>query len=127
MSRRPSGWAAPIATAGNAATTDKLAGHVAPRDPALWRSSANPRPQLYALNRERPEFVRFVNPGDLRVADQSCGTSTCHGAIVDKVRTSLMSHGAFLWGAALYNNGALPAESAPSSARATPATASRRS
>jgi hypothetical protein len=93
---------------GNAATTDKLAGHIAPRDPALWRSSANPVRSYTAVNRERPEFVRFVNPGDLRIADQSCGTSTCHGPIVDKVRTSLMSHGAFLWGAALYNNGAFP-------------------
>jgi hypothetical protein len=27
---------------------------------------------------------------------------------VDKVRTNMMSHGAFLWGAALYNNGAFP-------------------
>jgi hypothetical protein len=93
---------------GKADTTDKLAAHVAPRDPALWRSTANPARSYTALNRERPDFVRFVNPGDLRVADQSCGTSTCHAAIVDKVRTSLMSHGAFLWGAALYNNGAFP-------------------
>jgi hypothetical protein len=93
---------------GKADTTDKLAGHVAPRDPALWRSTGNPVRSYAQLNRERPDFVRFVNPGDLRVADQSCGTSTCHGAIVDKVRTSLMSHGAFLWGAALYNNGAFP-------------------
>src|SRR5687767_1299016 len=78
---------------GNAGATDKLAAHVAPRDPALWRSTANPARSYTALNRERPEFVRFVNPGDLRVADQSCGSSTCHRAIVDKVRTSLMSHG----------------------------------
>ncbi len=60
------------------------------------------------LNQESPEFVRFRNPGDLRIADQSCGSASCHGAIVDKVRTSMMSHGAFLWGAALYNNGAFP-------------------
>ncbi len=93
---------------GNAGTTDKLAAHVAPRDRALWRSAANPPRSYAALNRESPEFVRFFNPGDLRIADQTCGSRNCHGAIVDKVRTSLMSHGAFLWGAALYNNGAFP-------------------
>jgi hypothetical protein len=93
---------------GNADTTDKLTAHVAPRDRAAWRSAANPPRSYAALNRESPEFVRFFNPGDLRIADQTCGSQNCHGAIVAKVRTSLMSHGAFLWGAALYNNGAFP-------------------
>ena len=93
---------------GRADTTDKLAAHVAPRNRALWRTAANPSAHYAALNQESPEFVRFVNPGDLRVADQTCGNRNCHGAIVAKVRTSLMSHGAFLWGAALYNNGAFP-------------------
>ena len=50
------------------------------------RRAATPR-----STRRAPEFVRFVNPGDLRVADQTCGTAACHGAIVAKVRTSLMS------------------------------------
>jgi hypothetical protein len=60
------------------------------------------------LNRESPEFIRFMNPGDLRVANETCGNKGCHLSIVQKVRTSMMSHGAFLWGAALYNNGAFP-------------------
>src|ERR1700677_2991774 len=50
----------------------------------------------------------FVNPGDLRVAHISCGTSGCHPSEVDNNRKSMMTHGAMLWGAALYNNGAFP-------------------
>jgi hypothetical protein len=93
---------------GRADTTDKLTAHVAPRNREVWTGSANPQRSYAALNRESPEFVRFINPGDLRIADQSCGKSRCHTDIVTRVRTSMMSHGAFLWGAALYNNGAFP-------------------
>jgi hypothetical protein len=93
---------------GRADTTVKLAAHVTPRYPNEWPTSANPVRSYTLLNRESPEFVRFINPGDLRVADQSCGAAACHAPIVAKVRTSMMSHGAFLWGAALYNNGAFP-------------------
>ena len=93
---------------GNADTSEKAKGHVAPRNPALWQSSGNPVRSYTLLNRESPAYVRFRNPGDLRIAADTCGSSSCHGAIVDKVRTSMMSHGAFLWGAALYNNGAFP-------------------
>ena len=95
---------------GNAQTTEKLRGHVPARYPQYWQSSANPVRSYTLLNRESPEFVRFRNPGDLRTADQTCGSQSCHGPIVDKMRTSLMSHGAFLWGAALYNNGGVSAE-----------------
>jgi hypothetical protein len=93
---------------GRADTTDILQAHIAPRNPKIWKSAANPIRDYAELNRESPEFVRFRNPGDLRVAAQTCGKSKCHGEIVAKVRTSMMSHGAFLWGAALYNNGAFP-------------------
>jgi hypothetical protein len=93
---------------GRADTTDKLQAHVAPRKPKVWTSAANPVRNYAELNQESPEFVRFVNPGDLRIADQTCGRSKCHSEIVAKVRTSMMSHGAFLWGAALYNNGGFP-------------------
>ncbi len=54
------------------------------------------------------DYVRFVNPGDLRVAEKTCGLAGCHTAEVRKVQTSMMTHGAMLWGAALYNNGAYP-------------------
>ncbi len=58
------------------------------------------------LNHESPAFIRFMNPGDLRVAHISCGQ--CHAAEVREVRKSMMTHGCMLWGAALYNNGAIP-------------------
>ena len=80
--------------------------HVAPRNPVFWESSAKPSDASVLLNHESPEFIRFVNPADLRVADKACGL--CHGDIVRNVGKSMMNHGAMLWGAALYNNGAVP-------------------
>jgi hypothetical protein len=98
---------------GSAAYDDvKRRAHVAPRHPDEWPTSANPERSYAALNRESPEFVRFINPGDLRVADQSCGASGCHPSEVSRVRNSMMTHGAMLWGAALYNNGAFPLKQA---------------
>ena len=93
---------------GNANTTVKEFAHVAPRFPEAWRSSGNPVRSYTLLNHESPEFTMFVNPGDLRVAHISCGTSGCHPGEVDNNRKSMMTHGAMLWGAALYNNGAFP-------------------
>src|SRR5437899_2208401 len=46
--------------------------------------------------------------GDLRIAHLSCGTAGCHGQEVLQNRKSMMAHGCMLWGAALYNNGAVP-------------------
>lgn len=80
--------------------------HVAPQNPVFWQSSANPADSSVLLNHESPEFIRFVNPGDLRVAEQACGQ--CHQPIIDNVWHSMMNHGAMLWGAAAYNNGAAP-------------------
>ncbi len=57
------------------------------------------------LNKESPEYVRFRNPGDLRIADEACGA--CHSEIVAAVQVSLMSTAAMFWGAAAYNNGIL--------------------
>jgi hypothetical protein len=70
--------------------------------------SANPVRVYTDWLREDWDYVRFVNPGDLRVAEKTCGVSGCHAAEVRKVQTSMMTHGAMLWGAALYNNGAFP-------------------
>ena len=81
---------------------------MAPRNPVFWESSANPSDSTILLNHESAEFIQFVNPGDLRVADKACGT--CHQAIIKNVGHSMMRHGAMLWGAALYNNGAYPAK-----------------
>jgi hypothetical protein len=97
---------------GNAGATDKHQAHVAPRFPQAWRSSANPVRSYTLLNHENPEFVRFVNPGDLRIAHISCGSANCHPKEVLQVRKSMMAHGCMLWGAALYNNGATPSKRA---------------
>src|SRR5438093_20244 len=86
----------------------KKKAHVQPRFPEEWKSSANPKRSYALVNRESPEFMRFVNPGDLRVAPMSCGTVDCHPGEVHKVNKSMMTTGSMLWGAALYNNGSFP-------------------
>jgi hypothetical protein len=91
---------------GNPMATDKFHAHVHPAIPDAWPSSANPVRSYTLLNHESPEFIRFVNPGDLRVAAFTCGQ--CHAQEVMQVRKSMMTHGCMLWGAALYNNGAVP-------------------
>ncbi len=72
--------------------------HVLPKYPAAWKypSSANPEDSYTLLNREAPEYVRFVNPGDYRVARESCGA--CHLRIIQATERSLMSTSAMLWG-----------------------------
>jgi hypothetical protein len=97
---------------GDPATTVKERAHVAPTFPDAWRSSANPVRSYTLLNHESPEFIRFVNPGDLRVADVGCGTTACHPNEVLQNRKSMMTHGCMLWQAALYNNGAYPIKQA---------------
>jgi hypothetical protein len=84
--------------------------HIAPRHPDVWSSSANPPNSHAALNHESPEFIRFINPGDLRVAKEACGL--CHGDIVERVSNSMMNHGGMLWNAAAYNNGAIDIKNA---------------
>ena len=76
--------------------------HILPRNKEFWKTSANPPNSNVWLNHESDEFVRFMNPGDLRVAKQACGL--CHGEIVRNVEHSMMNTGPMLWGAALYNN-----------------------
>jgi hypothetical protein len=93
---------------GDAGATDKAKAHVAARYPQFWPTAANPVRTYTLLNHESPEFVRFINPGDLRIAHISCGTAGCHSAEVDQNRKSMMTTGCMLWGAALYNNGSVP-------------------
>src|SRR5262245_6146587 len=97
---------------GDASAADKDRAHVRPRYPQFWTSSANPVRSYALLNHESPEFVRFVNPGDLRVAHISCGTAGCHPREVQTNRKQIMSTGCMLWGAALYNNGSFPLKKA---------------
>lgn len=82
--------------------------HVSPGSYLQWNgpSSANPKGSYTKLNRQTPEFIRFMNPGDLRVAREACGA--CHLPIIQASERSLMATSAMLWGGAAYNNGILP-------------------
>lgn len=93
-------------------TECKEKAHIQPRFPSAWITSANPVRTYTLLNHEAPEFIRFVNPGDLRIAHISCGTTGCHAQEVLQNRKSMMTHGCMLWGAAIYNNGAAPVKRA---------------
>lgn len=82
--------------------------HVQPRYPTAWHypSSANPQRSYTLLNKESPEFIRFINPSDYRVAHKACGA--CHADTIEAAKRSLMTTSAMLWGGAAYNNGILP-------------------
>ncbi len=82
--------------------------HVLPRYPAAWNwpSSANPKRTYTLLNKEAPQYIRFVNPSDYRVAREACGA--CHIEIIEAAERSLMATGAMLFGGAGYNNGIVP-------------------
>ena len=97
---------------GDAKALAKEHAHVHPRgpwyrtqDPSAPVSAGNPQRSGQVWLMEDPAFVRFVNPGDLRVAEFACGK--CHSGYTNNVKHSMMAHGAMLWGAALYNNGAI--------------------
>ncbi len=101
-----------IATGTNRSSTEyeqaKNRAHPKSSNSDFARSSANPVRPYTAWLRENYDYIRFINPGDLRVAAQTCGQSGCHVAEVRRVKTSMMTTGAMLWGAALYNNGSFP-------------------
>lgn len=80
--------------------------HVQPRFAADAVRAGNPKRAYTRWLQESYEYIRFVNPGDLRAAPETCGV--CHAAETRYVKTSMMTHGAMLWGAAMYNNGAYP-------------------
>jgi hypothetical protein len=79
--------------------------HVQPRD-ASFRNRSNLAERTFTKwLKESAEYIKFVNPGDLRVASETCGSLGCHAAETRAVSTSMMTHAGMLWGAALYNNG----------------------
>jgi len=86
--------------------------HPEPRYHELRDRAVIPPASFTLWLRESPEYIKFVNPGDLRVAEQTCGQLGCHASEVRAVSTSVMTHVGFLWGAALYNNGAFPLKDA---------------
>jgi hypothetical protein len=82
--------------------------HVLPTLPESWHwpRSANPAHSFALLNKESPEYIRFVNPSDYRVVRESCGA--CHLETIHAAERSMMATGVMLWGGASYNNGILP-------------------
>src|SRR5258708_15230095 len=82
--------------------------HVQPRDPSFKNRSNLPERTFTKWLAESAGYIRFVNPGDLRVVPQTCGATGCHAAEARAVSTSMMTHAGMLWGAALYNNGGYP-------------------
>jgi hypothetical protein len=96
---------------GNPAAVTREDAHVRPRFPREWMRDGKfriPENSGPLLARESPDFIRFLNPGDLRVTAKTCGSSECHSVQTNAVGKSMMTHGGMLWGAALYNNGGFP-------------------
>jgi hypothetical protein len=88
---------------GNAAATTKDKAHVQPKNKDLFKTSANPPRTYTSLLDESPEFVRFMNPGDLRVARETCGG--CHPTQTAAVPRSTMTTSSVFWAAVSYANG----------------------
>ena len=99
---------------GNGLAPTKEGAHIKPLHPEKWRSSANPQESFTLLNNESLEWIRFVNPADLRAADLACGK--CHqkadSHIVSNVKKSSMTTSAQVYSTALYNNGSVPSKDA---------------
>ncbi len=92
---------------GDGAAREKEKAHVQAKDRGPFVTSANPRFSFSALNGLTPEFVRFINPGDLRIADQTCGQARCHATEVSTIRKSAMANNTMPHNAVFYNNGAI--------------------
>jgi hypothetical protein len=90
---------------GDDTVSTKEEAHVRPRNEGVFANDARPANSYSYLNLESTEFIRFLNPSDLRVADKACGD--CHADIVDSVKKSIMSTNAMAHNAVFYNNGAI--------------------
>ncbi len=101
---------------GNPNSSVKQQAHVLPRFPEAWPTAGNPVRSYTLLNHECPEFIRFVNPGDLRVAHLSCGN--CHRQEVLQNHKSMMTTAACS-GARPCTTTARFRSSRPASAKAT--------
>src|SRR5438128_1892893 len=91
---------------GTGTATTKREAHPAPVFAGVWKTAANPPSTFTLLNRERHEWIRFVNPSDLRVAPAVCGR--CHESIVRTVQKGPMVNSAQVYSTALYNNASVP-------------------
>ncbi len=75
-----------------------------------------PRAQMDSEMNRDLNYLRFLNPGDLRVADATCGSRNknaagamvCHAEIVYDVRRSIMADHAGVPAGATYGNAQLP-------------------
>ena len=79
-----------------------------PARPIFKNRSTIPERAYAEWLKEPAEYMKFVNPGDLRVAPETCGSAGCHPSETRAVSTNIMTHAGLLWGAALYNNGGYP-------------------
>jgi hypothetical protein len=86
--------------------------HVQPRQVLFKNRTTIPERVYSAWLKESAEYVKFVNPGDLRVVPETCGSAGCHPTETRAVSTNMMTHSGLLWGAALYNNGGIPYKNA---------------
>jgi hypothetical protein len=84
--------------------------HVLPHDAIFKDGVGVPQRTFTKWLKESYEYVKFINPGDLRIAPETCGSNGCHASETRAVSTSMMTHSGMLWGAALYNNGGYPAK-----------------
>src|SRR5260370_39648427 len=90
---------------GDSTAGPKEGAHIKPLHPEVWKTSANPQRSYTALLNVPPEFVKFINPGDLRVSQETCGG--CHHRQVNAVPRSTMTTSAVFWAAVSYANGLL--------------------
>lgn len=86
-------------------TAETAAGaHPMPTFPKEWNNGSGNPEQPYTLTlAESQEWVRFINPGDLRVANRTCGP--CHANETLQVMKSLMATSQHFWGTVTYANG----------------------
>jgi len=75
--------------------------HVQPRDASFRNRSNLPERAFTKWLAESAEYIKFVNPGDLRVAPETCVAIGCNAAETRTVPTSMMTHGGMHWGPAL--------------------------
>jgi len=72
---------------GNGTASTRLDAHVSPGSgPSALRSLASDE-----LDGIDPAYLRFINPGDLRIADLTCGLAGCHPEHVENTKLSTMS------------------------------------
>ena len=80
-----------------------------PKYPDRWnKGSANPERPYNLGTAEHWDWMRFVNPGDLRVAHITCGG--CHAEEVLNVRKGIMTTATHFWGTVAYSNGIVSAK-----------------